>query len=100
MGKEAALLAAHEISSLRKHKQAYSHLWQLAGHPDEESEAIDLEAAACDVWEDGLRLADLFCQIPLDFRSQVQESLLNVLQQHISSLTPEQAQVPALSFSP
>ena len=62
--------------------------------PDEEEEAVDLEAAARDVWEGGHRLADLVIQQPQAFGCQVQESLLHVLQRHIASLTPDQAQVP------
>ncbi len=55
---------------------------------------MDLEAAARDVWESGYRLADLSSQSSQEFRFQVQESLLHVLQRHIASLTPDQAQVP------
>ena len=52
-----------------------------------------MEAAARDVWEGGYRLADLSSQNPQAFRFQVQESLLHVLQRHVASLTPDQAQV-------
>ena len=73
------------------------HCGQSAGPLDEEEEAVDLEAAARDVWESGYRLADLSSQSSQEFRFQVQESLLHVLQRHIASLTPDQAQVPTSS---
>ena len=65
-----------------------------AGTPEEdEADAIDLEAAARDVWEDGLRLSDLAAEAPREFRFQVQEGLLRALQAHITGLSSEQAQV-------
>ena len=56
-------------------------------------EHSELKAAAQDVWEDGFRLADHLGQVSQDFRFQMQESLLHVLQDHLSSLTSGQAQV-------
>ena len=66
----------------------------IAGTPEEdEADAIDLEAAARDVWEDGLRLSDLAAQAPQEFRVQVQEGLLQALRAHIAGLSSEQARV-------
>ena len=66
----------------------------IAGTPEEdEADAIDLEAAARDVWEDGLRLSDLAAEAPREFRFQAQEGLLQALQAHIAGLSSEQAQV-------
>ena len=65
-----------------------------AGTPEEdEADAIDLEAAARDVWENGLRLSDLAAQAPQEFRVQVQEGLLQALRAHIAGLSSEQARV-------
>jgi hypothetical protein len=67
-----------------------------AGTPeDDEAGTIDLEAAARDVWEDGLRLADLAAEAPQNTRFQIQEGLLGALQAYIAGLTSEQAQVCA-----
>ena len=63
------------------------------GARDADLERGELEAAAQDVWEDGFRLADPLGQVSQDFRFQMQESLLHVLQDHMSSLTSDQAQV-------
>lgn len=65
-----------------------------AGTPEEdEADAIDLEAAARDVWEDGLRLSDLAAEAPQEFRFQVQEGLLQALRAHIGGLSSEQSRV-------
>ena len=73
------------------------------GARDADLERSELKAAAQDVWEDGFRLADHLAQVSQDFRFQMQESLLHVLQDHMSSLTSGQAQVGDSSsrvFSP
>ena len=72
-----------------------------AGATEEEHESVDLEAVARDVWEDGDRLADLSSKYAQEHTFNFQESLLHVLQRHIASLTPDQAQVldSALSCS-
>ena len=63
------------------------------GAGDADSERSELRAAAQDVWEDGFRLADHLGHVSQDFRFQMQESLLHVLQDHMSSLTSGQVQV-------
>ena len=71
-----------------------------AGTPEEDgADAIDLEAAARDVWEDGLRLSDLAAEAPREFRFQAQEGLLQALQAHIAGLSSEQAQVCTLPLA-
>ena len=70
-----------------------------AGTSEEEQEAVDLEAAARDVWEGGDRLADLSSEYTQEHRAQIQESLLHVLQRHIATLTPNQVQVPTSALS-
>ena len=63
------------------------------GGRNADSECSELKAAAQDIWEDGFRLADHLGQVSQDFRFQMQETLLHVLQDHMSSLTSGQAQV-------
>ena len=63
------------------------------GTRDLDLDRSELKAAAQDVWEDGFRLADHLSHVTQDFRFQMQEALLHVLQDHMKTLTSGQARV-------